>query len=364
MLDLEVIGLIGTGFQGIMLSVLLFVDRRMKFVSMKVLSTLILIFSLNLFGWGLMWTRTTDFFRLDFFTYNAILIYGPLFLLYLKLRYGQKVRKMYYIQFLPYILMTSILVPFLFMDSESVTQGLVYYKTLHILKIFDYSGILSSLIYVSLIWFEVYNITKHIDLDRRNKIWLRSISLFITFFVFAHNTYIIIYNITGLPVEHKYIIAGCMSFFIYSIGYLAYFKPELIGKYHLKKYGKTSLGKTDSLEKVNQLMQLIEEEQVFLDKDISLSRTAEKLGVSSHLLSQIVNERLSLSFTELMNTKRVERAKQLLQDPEYYNEKLISIAYSSGFNSKSSFYIAFKKATGQSPSEYRDSIEALSVLSH
>ncbi len=362
--SLEVIGLVGIGFQGILLSLLLFIDRRAKFRSAKVLAILIFAFSLELWSNAISWSHRTDLIRLDFVTYPFILAFGPLFLLYLKLRYEQHISKNFYLHFLPYLIQSLFLLPLYFFDKEVVTATIEFYKTNQVIAIFDYVGILATFIYAGLIWNLVSKFTNSFDLDQRNIAWLKFISLFFTLFVFVHSMYFVIYRISGPLGGHKYILSGIMSVFIYTIGYLAYFKPELIGKNHLRKYEKSPLNQSDSKETVDQLMRLVDEEDIFLDKDISLSHTAEKLNISTHHLSQVINEMLSQSFTDLMNTKRVERAKELFKDPEYHDHKLISIAYSSGFNSKTNFYMAFKKITGLSPSEYRDSIKSLSTIAH
>jgi len=40
-------------------------------------------------------------------------------------------------------------------------------------------------------------------------------------------------------------------------------------------------------------------------------------------------------------------------DPAYNQLKIVSLAYDSGFSSKSTFYTTFKKAEGITPAEYR-----------
>ncbi|KAB2846133.1 MAG: helix-turn-helix transcriptional regulator, partial [Melioribacteraceae bacterium] len=51
----------------------------------------------------------------------------------------------------------------------------------------------------------------------------------------------------------------------------------------------------------------------------------------------------------------VEEAKRMLQDKEFDNLTILSIAYESGFKNKSSFNNAFKKFTGFTPSEFKQS---------
>lgn len=69
-----------------------------------------------------------------------------------------------------------------------------------------------------------------------------------------------------------------------------------------------------------------------------------------HQVSQIINIRFQKNFSEVINSYRVEEAKNLLiQKPNYSIE---GIAFEAGFGSKATFNRVFKKHTGLTPSEY------------
>ena len=91
----------------------------------------------------------------------------------------------------------------------------------------------------------------------------------------------------------------------------------------------------------------------FLSSTINLPDFAKEISIPSRYISQVLNEELGMSFYDLINTYRIEEAKNLLSDPEYGDSSIIDIAYDCGFNSKSVFNAAFKKYTGTTPSEFR-----------
>jgi AraC-like DNA-binding protein len=101
------------------------------------------------------------------------------------------------------------------------------------------------------------------------------------------------------------------------------------------------------------LEQLMQEEHLYRDPELNRDSLAQKLGISSGYLSQRINQDSGLNFSEYVNAYRVAEVKRLLLDPKFEPYSLLAIGYEAGFNSKSTFYAAFKKETGLSPSAYK-----------
>ena len=95
----------------------------------------------------------------------------------------------------------------------------------------------------------------------------------------------------------------------------------------------------------------METNELFLQSDLKLPDLAERLDISLHSVSQVINERLGMSFPDYLNALRIQTA--VIQLREHPEKKIIHIALDCGFNNKVSFLNAFKKHTGMSPSEYR-----------
>tara|TARA_R110002049_G_scaffold309219_1_gene518801 strand:- start:6727 stop:7179 length:453 start_codon:yes stop_codon:yes gene_type:complete len=104
---------------------------------------------------------------------------------------------------------------------------------------------------------------------------------------------------------------------------------------------------------LNQLTLFMTEEKPYLDGAISLTALAGSLDVNPKALSFLINEHIDKNFNNYINDWRIEEVKKRLNDKEYNQLKMLTIAFDCGFNSKSTFNLAFKKATGLSPSEYR-----------
>jgi len=87
-----------------------------------------------------------------------------------------------------------------------------------------------------------------------------------------------------------------------------------------------------------------------ITEELSLGTVARALGLNKYYLSHIFSNRLKLSFTEYIASKRLELACQLLKDSAL---PITDIAYEAGFTSTRSFYRHFRASHGCSPAEYR-----------
>ncbi|HNX97044.1 MAG TPA: two-component regulator propeller domain-containing protein [Candidatus Aminicenantes bacterium] len=118
------------------------------------------------------------------------------------------------------------------------------------------------------------------------------------------------------------------------------------------KYRTSALTPERAAEIEERLLMAFATDRLFLDPGMTLKKLAEKLRVHPNYLSQIINEK-GRSFSQFINGYRIEEARKQLLDPQKRNVSILSIAYDTGFYSKSVFNTAFKKITGQTPSQFR-----------
>jgi len=105
------------------------------------------------------------------------------------------------------------------------------------------------------------------------------------------------------------------------------------------------------------LKKVIKTKLYYQDPELSLVSLAEKLELTTHDLSRIINTVLKKSFNDFINEYRVAEVVQKMQDPAYDRITLLGIAFESGFNSQSTFNRIFKQMTGKSPVEYKNDLK-------
>jgi AraC-like DNA-binding protein len=111
-------------------------------------------------------------------------------------------------------------------------------------------------------------------------------------------------------------------------------------------------------EYLEQLISFMKEERPYLDFELTLQKLALQTNIPEKELSLLINHYLGKHFFDFINEYRINEAKVILANPDEKEVTILEIIYKVGFNSKSSFYTAFKKITDKTPSQYRK--EALS----
>lgn len=131
-------------------------------------------------------------------------------------------------------------------------------------------------------------------------------------------------------------------------GFITSFRKEV----KALQYQRSLIGGLDVKLLQNRLEDIMGEEKIYRNEELTLTKMAETLQVTSHQLSEFLNRHYSEHFNVYVNRHRVDEAMGLLtSSPDL---SITTIAYRVGFNSKSAFYRAFSRAAGVSPSRYRE----------
>ena len=138
------------------------------------------------------------------------------------------------------------------------------------------------------------------------------------------------------------------------VGWLLLSVPDLVPKTReavAVAYAQSTLARVDRDAMAARLRQLFEQEQIHRSESLSLAAVAEMIGLSTHQLSELVNTDFGMGFSRLVRQYRVDTARQMLLDEP--RASVLSVGMAAGFNSQSSFYVAFKEQVGEVPGEYR-----------
>jgi AraC-like DNA-binding protein len=119
------------------------------------------------------------------------------------------------------------------------------------------------------------------------------------------------------------------------------------------KYQKSQLANINTNSILDQLQNMMHDQKIYLDEELTLPRLAKNLSLNTHQLSEILNHNLNTSFKNYIKKYRIEEAKRLLiEEP---SQTILTISMDVGFRSASTFNSSFKKEVGISPMEYRKS---------
>lgn len=123
--------------------------------------------------------------------------------------------------------------------------------------------------------------------------------------------------------------------------------------------GPNSLLKDEGIESVKRkIISLLEDEQIFKENGMNLPHFSNRLGLPLKSVSQEINSKFGIGFNELLNQYRVKFAIGKIEHGYLDDFTLEALGHLSGFNSRTTFFNAFKKKKGCSPSEFWKSYQS------
>lgn len=103
----------------------------------------------------------------------------------------------------------------------------------------------------------------------------------------------------------------------------------------------------DVLDRVDRLLN---QQRLFLDENLTLSRLARRAGIPARQISGAINRRAGKNVSQYINDFRIAEACRLL----LANSSVTAAMFESGFQTKSNFNREFRRVTALSPTEWRD----------
>lgn len=183
---------------------------------------------------------------------------------------------------------------------------------------------------------------------------------------FSLNTFLLVASLFFDVLFVEYLILPISLIILHSCTiYFGFKTPEILSKTELKdKFPKHEENQktTRPKKRVNKLtddeltrleskiINGLNEKSIYKDPEISLAKMADAIDIPAYKVSITINEKMNTTFFDLINSKRIVASLNLLKDNELFT--IEAIALEVGFKSKSTFYRAFKKHMGTTPSQY------------
>ena len=185
-------------------------------------------------------------------------------------------------------------------------------------------------------------------------------SVVMLFWVFAKMADILL----GIKWGYSILRLGS-SILLYWIGYQGLYRYKVVqDRIQLRKqiaksnkfvgFTKTrhSAGNDKHQKEFDSIHKYVTENKKYLEPDLSMNTLADALNMSASHMSKLVNSYSNFNFSDYINSLRVEQSKKFLADHTFNHYTIVSIGLECGFNSRSTFYSAFKKFTSKTPTQY------------
>ncbi|WP_425658427.1 helix-turn-helix domain-containing protein [Tenacibaculum ascidiaceicola] len=346
-------------FMMILLSVFLFTVKTKNKVPNTIFGIYLLVITFDLIG--LFTNKTLQYPAIQNLKVASSLLQLPLFYLYvLSACYSNfKITKKYAIHFFLFIVFLVI-----FYITDASNQSLLLYEIVSEIQFISYI----IAIFIVLKKYKTIYLENYSNANYAVYKWLFQITLFSCI---AHSFVLVRWFLSN-SIYQEYVlnINLLISFSVLSITIFfvlkALYYPQLFTgiNMNLEPLSTTSKKKTKALsakesevesQYLETLITFMNDKKPYLDFELTLQKLSVKTEIPEKELSLLINHHLGKHFFDFINEYRINDAKKLLQAPSKKDLTVLEILYEVGFNSKSSFYSAFKKATNQTPTQYRKS---------
>ncbi len=103
-------------------------------------------------------------------------------------------------------------------------------------------------------------------------------------------------------------------------------------------------------ELIKMICDLMDQQKIYLNSDLKLSDLSQQVHINKRYVSDCIKRKRGCSFSQFVNTYRINYAKQLLLNNR--DEKISVVSIRSGFANETSFFRTFKSITGLTPREW------------
>ncbi|MFS1523341.1 helix-turn-helix domain-containing protein [Microbulbifer sp. 2304DJ12-6] len=192
------------------------------------------------------------------------------------------------------------------------------------------------------------------DIEKESLDWLRLI-LLLWGSVWILYTIEYILGFMGIRWEGSGLVIPMLNLILLLVfAYLSLNQPLLADNQKSEDHETLSRTATLDIDRMiriaEKLRHAMQRERLFCENELSLNQLSSTINVSENHISETLSQHLGVNFFSFINQYRVEEAKKLLINT---SQSIIDISLESGFNSRSTFNLAFKKSEGVTPTAYR-----------
>ena len=326
-------------FHGLFLAIILFTAKTPGNISNRILGWMMLVLSLRVAKSVIMAFTGKLPIIYVYLGLCLMLFIGPLFLLYGKalLYRTRHIRLKDLTHFVPAILFMFLAVPMQWTGFGNIPDLI--------------AGLLFAIFYLHFLGYVLFVKRKVIEAGASRP---PDVITWLNILFFGLLAIWLEYVLNLFEDQVPYILGPIVySVTVYYITYLA-FRHKYLTVINTVKYQTAGINEAEINALYASLENLMQQEKIFLDPNLTLATLGKRLKVNSQKLSMAVNSRSGANFNEYTNKYRIAHAKKILKDQTHSNLNIAAIAYDCGFNSLSTFNSAFKKVTGKTPSWFRN----------
>ncbi len=184
---------------------------------------------------------------------------------------------------------------------------------------------------------------------------------FMIILVTGNTAIVVLYLIFDILFVEYLLLPGIVTVIYSYIVYNAFKNSAVLSKEEFQDYLNKS--SQSQLQKIKaqvskkegeliskKIQKVLHQEKVYRDSELSLDKLSKLIDEPTYKVSYVINNYLNTTFYDVVNVERVEEAKALLQENQKYT--IEGVGLEVGYKSRATFYRAFKKYTGKTPTVY------------
>lgn len=384
-MNIGIIYLLGAA-HGLILALVL-ARKRVNRRPNKLLALLMVVFSIDLAMAGFYSLKLEySYPHLIGLDYSLTLLYGPLLFLYMKTLAGSSLNKKDVFHFIPFIVLLLYMIPFYaepggekiqLVDDAGNTLNTYGFSVINHMKVIHgltYVGVVA----IRINRYQVQLRDSFSTIEKANLAWLKKFIIGVIIMAVTAGVMHLVSSFgapvfVGLsPTIYDDVTLLSVMAFIYGIGYMGLYQPEVFGPVQQVElsersvaskevntvsdstgYQKSGLEQEEASQIKQRLIAEMRHQKLYRNSELTLNELAAALELSPHNVTETINQYIGKNFYDFVNEYRIEEVKMRLRDPAAGHLTILAIGMEAGFNSKSTFNSVFKKNVGLTPSQYR-----------